>query len=104
MSESENALPLDNSFWEHCKHLNFTVGISVSETRMMDVLQVLYDIWLTIEKGNPEEAQRLIVAMAAILIASKDDMADKIWEEFAIEEAMENFDQHIKEILNEKPE
>jgi hypothetical protein len=36
MSESENALPLDSSFWEHIEHLDFTVGIPVSETRMMD--------------------------------------------------------------------
>ena len=101
-NESENALPLDSSFWEHCEHLNFTVGIPVSETRMMDVLQVLHDVWKTIEDGEAVEAQRLIIAMAAILVASKDGQADKLWEEFAIREAMKDFDQHMSDVLNEK--
>lgn len=101
MNESENALPLDNSFWQHVEHLNFTVGIPVSETRMMDVIQVMHDIYDTINEDT-EDAKRLIIAMAAILIASKDGNADAIWEQFAIDEAMKNVDKHIEEILNEK--
>ena len=101
MNESENALPLDNSFWEHLEHLNFTVGIPVSEKRMMDVLQVLHDIYQTIDE-DVEDAKRLIIAMAAILVASKDGQADKLWEEFAIQESMKNFDKGITEVLNEK--
>jgi hypothetical protein len=100
MSESENALPLDNSFWEHCEHLNFTIGLPVSETRMMDILQVLKDIYFTIEE-DALEAQKLIITMAAILVASKDGKADKIWEELSVQEAMKNVDSHIKDILNE---
>ena len=101
MSESENALPLDNSFWEHLEHLNFTVGIPVSEKRMMDVLQVLHDIYQTIDE-DVEDAKRLIIAMAAILVASKDGKADVLWEEFAIQESMKDFDKAITEVLNEK--
>lgn len=100
MSESENALPLDNSFWEHCEHLNFTIGLPVSETRMMDILQVLKDIYFTIDE-DVLEAQKLIITMAAILVASKDGKADKIWEELSVQEAMKNVDSHIKDILNE---
>jgi hypothetical protein len=40
--------------------------------------------------------------MAAILVASKDGQADAIWEQFAVEEAMKNFDHHLKGILNEE--
>jgi hypothetical protein len=100
MNESENALPLDNSFWEHCEHLNFTIGLPVSETRMMDILQVLKDIYFTIEEDTLE-AQKLIITMAAILVASKDGKADKIWEELSVQEAMKHVDSHIKDILNE---
>ena len=39
--------------------------------------------------------------MAAILVASKDGKADKIWEELSVQEAMKNVDSHIKDILNE---
>jgi len=101
MSESGNALPLDNSFWDHCDHLNFTVGIPVSETRMMDVLQVLHDIYDTVGE-DVEEGKRLIVAMAAILVSTKDGQADRIWEEIAIDQAMKDFDDSIKDILDEK--
>ena len=40
--------------------------------------------------------------MAAILVASKDGQAYKLWEEFAIREAMKDFDQHMSDVLNEK--
>ena len=101
MSESGNALPLDNSFWDHVEHLDFTVGIPVSAKRMMDVLQVLHDIYATIDE-DIEDAKRLIVAMAAILVASKDGKADELWEEFAVQESMKHFDKGITEVLNEK--
>jgi uncharacterized protein YjaG (DUF416 family) len=42
-------------------------------------------------------------ALAAILVASKYGKAEEVWEEFSIKEAMVNFDDHIKEILDEKP-
>ena len=100
-NESENALPLDSSFWEHTEHLDFTVGIPVSETRIMDVIQVLRDIYETLEE-DVEEGKKLIIAMAAILVASRYDKADEIWEQFAVEEAMKDFDRHLKGILNEK--
>jgi hypothetical protein len=29
--------------------------------------------------------------------------ADEVWEEFAVRESMQSFDQDLKEILNEKP-
>jgi hypothetical protein len=101
MSESENVLPLDSSFWNHTKHLDFTIGIPVSETRMMDVIQVLQDIYETLEE-DIEEGKQLIIAMAAILVASRNDTADAVWEELSVQEAMKNVDNHIKDILNEK--
>jgi len=66
----------------------------------MDVIQVLQDIYETLEE-DIEEGKKLVIAMAAILIASKDGKADKIWEELSIQEAMKDVDNHIKDILNE---
>ena len=100
MNESENALPLDSSFWKHTEHLDFTIGIPISETRMMDVIQVLQDIYETLEE-DVEEGKKLVIAMAAILVASRDGKADAIWEELSIQEAMKDVDMHIKDILNE---
>ena len=68
---------------------------------MMNVNEVLEDIYYTIDE-DPEEAQRLIIMMAAILMASKDGMADKVWQEMTVSESMKSFDKEIGKILNEE--
>jgi hypothetical protein len=100
-NESENALPLDESFWEHMAHEGLTVGIPVSSNKTMDVLAVLEDIYYTIN-DDPMEAQRLIIMMAALLVASKDGQADFLWQEFTVEAAMQDLDHTLKDILNEE--
>ena len=52
MSESESALPLDESFWEHAEHMDFAIGIPVSDTRMLDVISALRDVYETICEGE----------------------------------------------------
>lgn len=100
-NESENALPLDETFWEHIEHVGFSIGIPVSENKMMNVLEVLHDIYDTIN-NDPDEGRRLIIMMAAILVASKDGHADKIWEELSVQESMKDLDLALKEILDEE--
>ena len=101
MSESENVLPLDSSFWEHCEHLDFTVGIPVSEKRTMDILQVMHDIYDCISEDS-EEAKQLIISMAAILVASRYDKADLVWEEIVVQSSMKDVDKALKEIISEE--
>ena len=100
-NESENALPLDETFWNHVEHGGFTIGIPVSEDKMMNVLEVLRDIYDTIE-DDPEEGRKLVIMMAAILVASKDGHADKVWEELSVQESMKDLDITLKEILDEE--
>jgi CO dehydrogenase/acetyl-CoA synthase delta subunit len=102
MSESENALPLDDSFWDHIEHMDFAIAIPVSDTRMLDIISALRDVYETICEGELDEAKMCVTALAAILVASKYDKAEEVWEEFSIKEAMRNFDTSIKEILDEK--
>ena len=78
------------------------VGIPVSDDKMMNVLAVLEDIYDTIDKDT-DEAKRLIIMMAAILLASKDGEADAVWLEMVVSESMADLDKGLKEILNEKP-
>jgi hypothetical protein len=101
MNESENALPLDESFWEHWHHTKVGVGIPVSEDKTMNVLAVLEDIYYTVDQ-NKDEAKRLIIMMAAILLASKDDQAEEIWQEMVVSESMLDLEENLKEILNEE--
>jgi hypothetical protein len=103
MSESESALPLDDSFWEHIEHMDFAIGIPVAEDRMLDIISALRDVYETICEGELDEAKMCVTALAAILVASKYGKAEEVWEEFSIKEAMRDFDTSIKEILDEKP-
>ena len=102
MSESESALPLDDSFWEHIEHMDFAIAIPVSEDRMLDIISALRDVYETICEGELDEAKMCVTALAAILVASKYGKAEEVWEEFSIKEAMRDFDDHIKEILDEE--
>ena len=101
MSESESALPLDDSFWEHVQHMDFAVAIPVSKNRMLDIISALHDVYETICEGKIEEAKMCTTALAAILVASRYDKAEEVWEEFSVREAMANFDSSIKEILDD---
>ena len=102
MEESENALPLDDSFWDHIEHMDFAIAIPVSDTRMLDIISALRDIYETICEDELDEAKMCVTALAAILVASKYGKAEEVWEEFSIKEAMRNFDTCIKDILDEK--
>ena len=102
MSESDNALPLDNTIWEHIAHMDFTIGIPVSENKTLNILGALEDIYNTIDE-NIDEAKQCVIALAAIFVASRHDKADLVWEELSVQESMANFDEGIREILNEKP-
>ena len=103
MSESENALPLDESFWDHIEHMDFAIAIPVSKDSMLDIVSALRDVYETICEGELDEAKMCVTALAAILVASRYGKAEEVWEEFSIKEAMRNFDTSIKEILDEKP-
>ncbi len=81
--------------------MNLTIAIPVSDNKMMNVLEVLHDIYDTI-KDDPDEGRKLVIIMAAILVASKDDKADKVWEELSVQESMKDLDITLKEILDEK--
>ena len=102
MSESESALPLDESFWDHIEHMDFAIGIPVAEDRMLDIISALRDVYETICEGELDEAKMCVTALAAILVASKYGKAAEVWEEFSIKEAMRDFDDHMKEILDEE--
>ena len=103
MSESESALPpFDHTFWDHVDNLDFAIGIPVSDDRLLDLIGALHDIYDTLLRNNIEDAKMCTTALAAILVASKYGKAEEVWEEFSVKEAMLNFDDHMKEILDEE--
>ena len=100
MSESEIVLPLDESIWDHVAHMEGSVGIRLSDQKVLDLLGALYDIY-HVNKEDTQEAQDLLIGLAALLVAAPLDQADKVWEELQVRESMKNFELSIKEVLNE---
>ena len=101
-NESENALPMDDSIWDHIEHMDVSIGIPVSENKTLNILGALEDIYYSIET-DPDDARRCVISLAAIFVASSVGKADMVWQEFAVQEAMESLDKSLKEILDEKP-
>jgi len=100
MSESEIVLPLDESIWDHVAHMEGSVGIRLSEEKVLDLLGALYDIYY-VNKEDTQEAQDLLIGLAALLVAAPLDQADKVWEELQVRDSMKNFELSIKEVLDE---
>ena len=100
MNESEIVLPLDESIWDHVKHMEGSIGIHISETRVLDLLGALYDVYY-VSKVDNEGAQELLIGLAALLVAAPLGQADKVWEELAVREDMKNFELSLKEVLDD---
>ena len=81
--------------------MDYTVGIPVSEKRVLNILGALNDVYETLEH-DVEAAKNLLIGLAAILTSVKDDKADLVFEEFMVKDTMQNFDKGIKDILDEK--
>ena len=52
--------------------------------------------------NDTEDAIMCLTALCALLVASKYDKADEVWEELVVKEAMQNFDKHLKEVIDEE--
>ena len=100
MSESEIVLPLDESIWDHVAHMEGSVGIRLSDQKVLDLLGALYDIY-HVNKEDNQESQDLLIGLAALLVAAPMDQADKVWEELQVRDSMKNFELSIKEVLDE---
>ena len=101
-NESENALPMDDKFWEHATHLDFDMVIKLSDTRYMNILTALHDVYEAIDR-DPEEAKFLITSIAGLMLSSKYGKTEDVYNEMVIHQAKKVMDEGLKEILNEKP-
>ena len=100
MSESEKLLPLDESLWDYIKGIDGTLGIPVSETKTLDLIGALYDIYWSV-KTEDEHAKDLIIALTALLLAAPLGQAERVWEELVVKDSMKNFELQAKKVLDE---
>lgn len=101
-NESENALPLNEKFWEHANHLDFDMVIKLSEDKYINILTALHDVYEAIDR-DPKEAKFLATSIAGLLLSSKYGKTDEVYEEMVVQAAKKNMDQGLKELLSEKP-
>jgi hypothetical protein len=100
-NESENALPLDDNFWEHAAHLDFKMVINLSPTKSINILQALYDVYKSIDK-DPDGAKFLITGLAGLMLSAKYGKTDEVYTEIMVEAARKDMDQGLEELLNEE--
>lgn len=100
--ESKNALPLDSKFWDYARKNGAYIGIPVSDTKMLNIVGALEDIYISIME-DPDEAMDCLIMLGAIFVAASEGKADEMWEEFAVRDSMKSFETDLREVLDEKP-
>jgi hypothetical protein len=91
---------MDDSFWEHADHLDFSMIIQLSESKHLNILHALHDVYLAID-DDPEEAKFLITGIAALMLSSKYNKTDEVFNEIVVQMAKKDMDYELKELLNE---
>jgi hypothetical protein len=104
MNESENVF-LNNGedIWDFIKDNPRYMGIPISEKQGLDILNALRDVWV-MNKIDTDKANQMLTMLAAVLVSAHEGHGEKIVEEVLVQEAMIDFEQQAKEILNERPE
>lgn len=104
MSESENAF-LNNGeeVWEFIKEHPRYIGIPISDSKGLDILNALRDVWIK-NKTDQEKANSMLTMLAAVLVSSEAGHGDEIIEEVLVQEAMIGFEEQAREILDERHE
>jgi hypothetical protein len=100
MSESENVYQNPNEIWDYIAANPKLMAIQLSTNQGLDFLNALRDIWLQIQE-NPEAASEMLTMLAAVIVSSIHGKGDEVIEELLVEDAKQNFDKGIAEILNE---
>jgi hypothetical protein len=102
-NESENALPLDDSFWEHAKHLDFKVTVQLDGDKYLNILHALESIYELIKEDKLEDAMFFITGLAATMLAAKYGKSQDILNEMIVKVLNESMDDELKELLDETP-
>jgi len=86
--------------WNHIEENPLLMGIPLSDSKGLDLLSALRDIYIT-NKDNQEGAQVLLTLLANVLVAASQGDGEEVVEEVIVTEAMMQFDKQINEVLDE---
>jgi hypothetical protein len=101
MNELENVSDEVQRMWDYIRDNKKILGIPLTNSSGLDILNVLRDVYESIDKDT-EDAKRKLTLVATIILSAANGDADTIVNEIRVKSAMENFDDSITEILNEK--
>ena len=92
---------LDETIWDVANDTDAAIGVRVADDKVLDIIGALYDIW-EVSKTDVEEAQELVIGLAALLIAAPLEQAKEVWDELVVKESMKNFELRAEDILDGK--
>ena len=98
MNESTESY-LNSDVWDLIKGKPPIIGFKINKTKSLDILNALRDIYLL---KTAEKKDRALTMLADVLYAVTEGKGDDIIEEVLVQEAMIDFDEQAKEILNEE--
>ena len=78
MSESEIVLPLDRSIWKHVRTMEASIGIPISDDKVLDLFGSLYDIYFAYETDR-KKGEELLIALTALLVAAPLGQGKAVW-------------------------
>jgi len=102
MTKSENAWEdePEDTVWDYIKDNPLMLGLPLSETKGIDLLSALKDIYEA-NKRDRQAAQMLLTLLANVLVAAVQGDGEEVVEEVLIQDAMLEFDEKLREVLDE---
>lgn len=87
--------------WQYIKENKRIIGLPVSTTSGLDILNVLRDVYETIDK-DPKGAKKMLTLVATVMLSVASGESENLINEIQVSSAMEQFDDSIKGILDEE--
>lgn len=91
---------LDPFGWYESQEEQRVISLQISETKALDILRGLYDIYNNLMRNNMEEAIEDLKTMAIILIAHTLGYNDEVVEELIVMKATGEMDAFLEEVLD----
>jgi hypothetical protein len=101
MTESEDVSANAAEMWEYIKNNKRIIGFPLSDNSGLDILNALKDVHDSIDE-DPEGAKKMLTLIVTVMLSAVSGHGDEVVSEIQVTSAMENFDESIKEILDEK--
>jgi hypothetical protein len=100
VSESANVFQDNDEFWDYVAEHPRVLGIPVSETKGLDLLNALRDVRIAYQK-DLDMGDTMLTLLGTLLLGIVNGDGEQMLEEVIVSEAMVDLDTNLKEILDE---